>query len=99
MKIADVTSNLDRKKVRELKLLFDKPIPLDGAIDILKPYINDKDLFDRLQNELAVNGNKDARNIIAEWLKQNVPDLYKAPIEWAPPYESPITSHPDITGE
>ena len=99
MKIADVTSSLNRKQVRELKKLFDKPMPLEYAKSMLQPYVNDQDLFDRLENELRINGNQDARDMVIEWLKQNIPELFSEPVEWPAPYESPITSHPDITGE
>ncbi len=45
MKITEITESLKRKEVIELKALFDQPIPLDQAIDIIRPYVIDSDLF------------------------------------------------------
>lgn len=99
MKITEIDSALSPRKLKKFKQLFDQPIPLSQAKEIIKPYFKDQDLFSILDNELEVNGDQDARDIIIEWLKQNVPELFDKEFEPAPPYESPITSHPDITGE
>lgn len=99
MKISDLTSRLTEKDIIKLKKLFDNPIPLDQAKDILSPFVQDQDLDAIIDNELQNKGNRDARDLLSEWLKQNIPELFAEEPEMAMPYESPITSHPDITGE
>lgn len=99
MKIADLTSSLTTKQVLEFKRLFNDPIPLEQAQDIISAYFTDQDLFAIIDNELQTKGNYDGRDLIMGWLKQNMPEMFSKPREVAPPYESPITSHPDITGE
>jgi hypothetical protein len=99
MKISDVTSALSHNDVVKFKKLFDNPIPMNQAIDTISKFFIDSDLFAIIDNELQVNGNIDARDLIVGWLKQNMPDLYAVKHEPSPGYESPISSHPDIKGE
>jgi hypothetical protein len=99
MRAREITESLKQRQVKELKQMFNKPIPLNQAIHMLSPYIVDQDLSAIIDNELQVKGNKDARDLISSWLKQNMPDLYKQPFERAAPFESPIMSHPDIKEE
>lgn len=99
MKIADITRELSARDVIEFKELFNSPIQLSQAKQVLSPFIVDQDLFSIIDNELNVVGDKDGRDLIVSWLKQNMPELFEEPFEPAPAYESPISSHPDITGE
>jgi len=99
MRLQEITESLRQKQVANLKHLFDQPIPLNQAIQTLSPYLVDQDLTAIIDNELQLKGNIDARNLITGWLKQNMPDLYKQPVEMSPGYMSPISSHPDIRGE
>lgn len=99
MKISDLTSSLTQKDIIEFKKLFDNPIPLDQAKEIISPYVQDQDLSAIIDNELQIKGNRDARDLLSEWLRQNMPELFAEEPVMAMPYESPITSHPDITGE
>ena len=51
MKISDLTSSLTQKDIIEFKKLFDNPIPLDQAKEIVSPYVQDQDLSAIIDNE------------------------------------------------
>lgn len=60
--------------INKLKTLLSAPLPIDTAIEQLTGLLEDDGLFDTIRH--AKSHTTDAGPIVAEWLKQHVPDMF-----------------------
>lgn len=86
-----------KKNLGNFRKIFDRKIPMSKSKEIVGEFIIDDDLFAILDNEMVSNPDKDARPIIAEWVKMNIPGIARISDDEDFPSGlfSTISSHPE----